>query len=121
MIKKQIKELAQKSFNKGVLDEAKVALIAKTLKRKDLKRYIRALKRVENENTVKVSTSFNNELSIPKDVKTDIKNMYPGKKIQYLYDPDLAAGIKIVCNDMYYEYNVKNSLEEILAHIRETL
>lgn len=109
MTKKQIKELVLKSYIKNKLDKNRVDLVANKLNRKSLKEYIRALKKFESKNTIIISVPNmpeQNEIKI-------LSDLFTGKKIVYNIDPTLLVGIKLVKDDLIYDYNLKNTLENM--------
>lgn len=108
---KKIKTLALASYTDKKLNIDKVNKIAGLLTRKDLKTYIKALKNYEKEKKVYVSLPF-----VYND-KRIFDKMFKGKKIIYKEDPTLMTGVKIVNNDIVYEHNLKNTLENITTHI----
>ena len=116
MIKKQLNKLIVESYSGNNLDIKKVEKIAKDLKRKNLKLYIRAIKNLENQRSVIVS--------LPKPLKkTEMKIMekiYKNKKIVYDIDPNLMLGMKIKDNDMLYEMDLKNTLDDLVEYIGGT-
>ncbi len=119
MTDKKIKVLAKESFFKNSLNQKKVKLIVKSLKRSELKEYIKALKLIEAKNTVFLTLSQRTKAEITEDILKNLKSQFPSKKIELVFDPTLIAGIKIVSDDLIYDFNVKNTLEEILSHIKE--
>jgi F0F1-type ATP synthase delta subunit len=114
MIKKQIKQLAMASFTKDNLDEIKTNKIGKLLTRSNLKLYIKYLKALEKNKTVFVYTSDNSQRT---ELSNKIKEMYPNKNIVYKVDNSLIAGIKIIENDNIYEFNIKNTLDNLVSYI----
>ena len=58
MDKRQVRNLAKDSFTGNYLDQKKVYRIFKTLKREDLKLYLKELKKIEKQKTVIVSSPF---------------------------------------------------------------
>lgn len=108
---KKIKTLVLASYTDKRLNVDKVNKIAGLLTRKDLKTYIKVLKSYEKKNTVIVNLPF-----LYNDKKIFDK-MFKGKKIIYKEDPSLIAGVRIINNDIVYEHNLKNTLEDISAHI----
>ncbi len=118
MTKKDIKILAEKSYNnKGILDKTTATKIANRLSRADLKEYIKALRAIEQKNTVTVV------LPSPKaknsDLEKEIRAKFAGKNISYEIDPELLAGIKIIDNDLIYNFNLKNTIERVINHINK--
>lgn len=113
MTKKQIQLLTNASYTRNQLDEKKVSKIASLLTRKDLREYIRLLKLYEKKQTVIASLPY-----LPKEpTQKKISETFPDKKIVYIVDPTLLAGIRITNNDIITDYNVKNMLDNISNHI----
>ncbi|MDO8621292.1 MAG: hypothetical protein Q7R31_03350 [Candidatus Levybacteria bacterium] len=108
---KKIKKLVLLSYVHKKLNLIRVNKIARLLTRKDLKAYVKVLKSYEKENTVIINLPF---------MYTDKKifdKMFRGKKIIYKEDPSLIAGVRIINNDIVYEHDLKNTLEDIATHI----
>lgn len=117
MKKKQLKELVKVSYKGNNLVEENVEKIGGSLSRKELKKYIKALKDWEKKITVVVTMSK----APTTDERNKIENFFNDKKIVYEIDPSLIAGIKIVNNDEWvYDLNVKNSLERMIEEISQT-
>lgn len=114
MTKKIIRKLAKLSFSKNALDEKKVLRITKAFKRKDLKNYIKDLKRIEKQNTVFI---YSSDLESIKNWKNQIQKMFPDKKIKLVLDESLIAGVRIESNDDIYEFNLKNDINNIANFI----
>lgn len=111
--KKQIRELVNLSITKGSLDPKKVELIASSLKRKELKKYIKALKKEDLEQQVIIKLPQQ-----PTDAQKNVfDSLFPNKKIIYHKDQSLLLGVKIINNDMEHQLNLKNNLNTILSHI----
>ncbi len=111
---KKIKMLVLASYIDKKLDPDRINKIVKLLTRKDLKVYIKLLKNYEKQNTVIVSLPF-----LYND-KKKFSKIFKGKKIIYKEDTSLMTGVKIVNNDIVYEYDLKNTLEDIATHIALT-
>lgn len=108
---KKIKMLVLSSYTDKKLNSDMVNKIAALLTRKDLKIYIKVVKNYEKENTVIVSLPF-----MYNDKKIFDKT-FKGKKIIYKEDPSLIAGVRIINNDIVYEYDLQNTLEDIATYI----
>ncbi len=114
MNKVVLEKLVNASYNEqDVLDQERVSTIADHLKRKELKTYIRALKKQEAKTSVVIETSLRG-----KDI-VDItaQRLFPGKKIIYKHSPNLLLGIKVTDNDMVYDMNLAHSFEALLTNI----
>ncbi|MCL4354100.1 hypothetical protein M1349_01355 [Patescibacteria group bacterium] len=117
MTSKQIKSLVLQSYTKEVLDQKKVTRIAKLLKRSDLKSYIKALKGLEKEKTVTVVLP---DIKMKKkDLDKQFKLAFPNKSINYETDESLLVGVKIINNDLIYEFNLRDTLKRINSYIIE--
>lgn len=117
MTTKQIKKLAMQSFKDDNLDIKKMKRIVQILRKKELKTYIKFIKNLKNEREIKVFTAVG-----MKDKKTTdkITSIFPNKKVRYFIEPGIIAGIRITDNDMVYEFNLKDSLENLIAHIKQS-
>jgi len=119
MIYKNAKKLALQSFDNNILNQKKVNLIEGKLKSSDMKKYIKALKLIERKNTIYLVLP-NEKIKNGVDYAIEsLKKMYPGKKIEYLYDKSLMAGIKIINDDLIYEYNIGNTINNIFLHLNQ--
>ncbi len=115
MNRQLLKKLALASYTNGKLDERKVNLIVKYLKRSEFKYYLRALKNLESTKTVYIQTA--NELGTEE--KKSIKSLYGSKNLVFTKDRSLIAGIRIIDNDMIYENNLKNNLKNLVNAINK--
>lgn len=116
MNKKDIKKLAEASFSKEKLEEAKVKKIAGSLKREDLKSYIKTLKIINEKRTVYVTIPSENGLN---ELKRYFSKMYPDKKIVFSIDSSLLTGIKVVDYDTVYELSLKGFLENAIRNTND--
>ncbi|OGH38278.1 MAG: hypothetical protein A3B44_01355 [Candidatus Levybacteria bacterium RIFCSPLOWO2_01_FULL_38_21] len=114
---KQIKKLAMQSFKKGNLDPEKIKKIAPLLNRRQLKTYIRFIKKLDREKKVLVFTPID---KVDQKTTSKLRGMFPEKKIEYIKRSDLIAGIRIVDNDIVYEFNVKDSLKSLASYIKQS-
>jgi hypothetical protein len=110
----KIARLVKASYVNNKLDEKIVNKIASLISRSDLKKYIDGLKLSEKKKTLIVSSSSDNQ-----DVKK-LKELFPHKKIIIKKDPSLMLGIRIVDNDIAYEFTLKNTLDKIVEHIEQS-
>ena len=116
---KTIKKLAAQSFSGNFLDLKKVNLIAKHLKRSNMKKYIKVLKLIERKNTIYLVLP-NEKIKAGVDYVIELlKKMYPAKKIEFLYDDSLIAGIKIINDDLIYEHSVGNTINNLIAYLKQ--
>src|SRR3989338_695165 len=113
---REIKKLAEQSFTNENLDIKKIKRIIGLLGKKQLKIYIKFLKKLENERLVWVFTPMD---KVEDKITGKIKNMFPNKKIEYVTDPSLIAGLRVIDNDMVYEFNLKDSLDNLIAYLKK--
>ena len=117
MTTREIKKLAAQSFTNWDLDVKKIKRTMSLLNKKQLKTYIKFLKKLENERLVYLFTPMDR---VDDKTSSKIKSMFPGKKVEYIKDPNLIVGIKIVDNDMVYEFNLKDSLDNIITYLKQS-
>lgn len=113
MNKKKIDKLIQVSYKNNSLDQKKVNKISTLLSKSDLKKYINGLKLTEKKKNVIICSPINNQ-----DLRR-FEKLFPNKKILLEKDPSLMLGVKVVDNDIVYEFTLKNSLDKILNFIEQ--
>lgn len=113
MTKKKIKELAQISYSKNNLDEKKAYRITNLLNRKELKQYLKELKKIESKKSVEIILSK----TPTKKSKKMFENLFPDKKIIYNIDKSLMLGVRITNNDLIYEMSLKNTFQNLVSHL----
>jgi F0F1-type ATP synthase delta subunit len=113
MDSKKIAKLVTASYKDNNLDQKKVNKIASLISRADLKKYISGLELSEKKKSLIISSPTNNQ-----DIKR-FEKLFPHKKIVLKRDPSLMLGVKVVDNDVVYEFTLKNSLDKILNHIEQ--
>jgi len=114
--KKIIKQLAEESFNKNDLDEKKVFMITARLKRTDVRSYIRALKLLTQQKTVFVQAP----VAIDANEQRQLQVKFPNKKMVYTINKDLLAGMKIIDNDLLYDYSLEAKFDKIAMKAYDT-
>ncbi len=114
--KAKIKKLVQASFKNNQIDPNRTARIAKLLKGRELKDYIKFLKRFEEGNTVTLIVPDDKISNVPLIVEK-IKKAYPGKRLQIKTDPNLIGGMKVINDDLIYDFSIKDILEEAVEKI----
>ena len=114
---KEIKKLAEQSFTYGNLDVKKIKKVISLLGKKQLKTYIKFLKKLENENLVWVFTPIG---KVENKITGKIKNMFPNKKVKYVADYSLIAGLRVIDNDMIYELNLKDFLGNMITYLKQS-
>src|SRR3989344_2027619 len=105
MNSKNIKNLILASYRNSNLDQKKVNKIASLESKSDLKKYINGLKLAEKKKNLIVSSPINNQ-----DLRK-FQNLFPNKRVILKKDPSLMLGVKIVDNDIVYEFTLRNSLD----------
>ena len=113
---KQIKNLAMASYTNDALDGKKVNRIIKLLSRAQLKTYVTFLKHLEKSKSVKVIMS---KLDTKRGLTKDLQKIFPNKKLEFLEDKSLIAGLKLVDNDIIYDFNLKNTFENLVSYINQ--
>ncbi|EKD87018.1 MAG: hypothetical protein ACD_37C00072G0002 [uncultured bacterium] len=106
-----IKKLAIQSYSNNNLNKKTTIEIAKSLKRSDLKVYVKKLKTLEAKKTIRVT--------IPDKIGLDKKKrffskIYPDQRIVFDIDPTLLTGIKVTDFDNEYELSLRGMLEHAL-------
>jgi F0F1-type ATP synthase delta subunit len=114
MNSKKIDKLVAVSYKGNYLDQTQVNKIASLISRSDLKKYINGLELAEKKKSLLILSPVNNQ-----DVAR-FQKLFPHKKIVLKKDPSLMLGIKVVDNDIVYEFTLRNSLDKILNHIEQT-
>lgn len=117
MTTREIKKLAEQSFTYGNLDVKKIKRVISLLGKKQLKAYLKFLKKLENEKLVWVFTPMD---KVEDRITGKIKTMFPNKKIKYVTDSSLIAGLRVVDNDMVYEFNLKDSLNNLIIYLKQS-
>jgi len=104
MINNQIiKELAKSSIdNKGEISEKVTDYVLNKFNKKELKFYLRRLKKISKEQNVTVKY----EGELPSNLKREIKEMYLGKNVNFVKEEKLGGGILIIDNDMVVDYTI---------------
>lgn len=115
MTKKQIEKLISESYREKDLDSKSIDQITNALDRNELKEYIKALKHWERSNSVIITLSHPPE----ENDKKKFLNLFPNKKIVYNIDPSLLVGLKIKNNDIISEYDLRDTLEDIVDYVSQ--
>lgn len=116
MQKKLLLSLVEYSYTKDKLNEERVLKIAQSLSRKDLKLYIRVLKLSEQSKKVYIAIA---KKSVYNEGDKLFKGIFEGKDIIFQEDPSLLLGVRIVDNDIVYDFSLKERLETIAQEIDE--
>lgn len=109
-----IKNLANNSLDtNGNVDSKIATYVLNKLNKKELKIFLRRLKKLNMERNVTVRFEGN----MTNEVKIDIENMYKDKNIKYEKDTSLGGGIIIVDNDMTVNYTMSGMIANKLRAI----
>lgn len=119
MNKKQIKQLAIASFNRGNIDPKKVLRISSRLKRSELRDYVKFLKMQIYQRLVRIQIPNLKTVDEAK-LRKQFSNIFLNKKIIIEENPQLLLGMKIIDNDRIYDFNLKDSFESINEHFVES-
>ncbi len=117
MKRKLITKLVKASYSDGKLDSEKVNRIAALLRRKELKKYINAVKLQELRSKVTITSAF----PLDKKEQEDLKNLFPNKTIVVQTDQSLILGLRILNTDTVYEMNIRDSLHRMSEFIEEEI
>ena len=112
-MKNIIQGLVVKSYKQDQLDPAIVDLVANKLNRRELKQYIRLLRKQENKKQVIVTVPK----SLTSEERDMIQKLFTGKKLYYTVDPSMISGIRIIDNDVEYEVSLDQIFQNLLAHM----
>lgn len=116
MTTKQIKQLASISFADNKLDDKKISFIAAKLKRTDVREYVKMVQMMNGQRTVTVQSAQPADQSVLKQLSI----RFPDKKILYTIDKQVLAGMRIIDNDILYDYSLDNKLDTLIKHLYDT-
>jgi F0F1-type ATP synthase delta subunit len=116
MTNKQIKQLAQVSYTSGHLDVKKVNRITKLLNRHELKTYLKYLKAFEKAKNVEINLT---DIGLKTNLSKELRKLFPDKNVNFIEDPSLIAGLKIVDNDNIYDFSLKNTFKNLVSYINQ--
>lgn len=114
MNKKKIDKLVLASYSNNFLNRKRVNKISTLLSKADLKKYINQLKLTERRKSLIVCSPTNNQ-----DFRK-FEELFPNKKILFTKDSSLMLGVRIIDNDIVYEFTLRNSLDKIISHIEQS-
>ncbi|MGH7245348.1 MAG: F0F1 ATP synthase subunit delta [Candidatus Levyibacteriota bacterium] len=117
MTKNDIALLVQASYKNDVLDEKKVFVIAKNVSRRELKKYIRALKLSEQSRNVSLVIPDKNLYNTGKIL---VKKIFGKKNIVVTEDPKLLLGMVIQDGDMVYDVSLREKLSTVLENVKQS-
>jgi F0F1-type ATP synthase delta subunit len=114
MDKKQIQKLVEMSFVDNILNQESLNKVIEQLDGSELKEFLRLLTDYEKKSTVYIDHSF----ELTESNKKQFEDLFLKRKIVYRKNESLVFGIRITDNDMVYDLNMKNSLEQIKDFLR---
>jgi len=115
MDKKQIAKLVEMSFVDEKLDSKSVNKIIQQLNGAELREYLKILQEQEKNLNVYVDHSF----ALSTEDKKQFAQLFSNRNIVFRQDPDLVFGLRITDRDKVYNFNMKNALDQIKAHINK--
>lgn len=114
MDQKTLTKLALSSYTNDAIDEKKVLRVAIQLDRKDLKKYIRAIKAIERKKNLFIQVPDKNKY------KKLVEDIFSGKRLIIDEDPNLLMGIRITDDDMVYDMSLENRINAIIDKLEES-
>lgn len=115
--KKFLKQLVEISFRANEFNQPVVEKISSHLSRNELKKYVDELKKEDRKRTVIVEVpTKDGELHLDQ-----IQSLFPNKKILFRKDTSLILGMRIIDDDIVYEFDLKDSLENMRSYIEDKL
>lgn len=108
--------LAKLSFTDNSLNQQKADIIVAKLKRKDARAYIRALRLHESYMSVNVLLPYPADQTLGKKLQIH----FPDKKIVYTIDKSVLAGMRIIENDILYDYSLEAKVDRLIKNMYET-
>lgn len=103
-----IKELAKNSVDeKNNINEKVAEFILKNLSKKELKIYLRRIRKISNEQNVTVKY----EGKLDSNLETEIRKMFDQKIVKFEKDEKLGGGLLILNNDMIVNYTIDGMIE----------
>lgn len=97
--RKKIQQLVILSRTGEKLDAAKIVLIAKGLKKRELVLYCRYLLRARNEEKVFVTTA----VAVPGTFSSGLSRAFPHKDVEFYEDPRILGGMKVAFGDFVFD------------------
>lgn len=111
---KTIKLLAQSCVNNPKLTEKTTAFILKGLTKRELKVFLNCYKIALNKKRIYITASS----QLDKTALSLLKNTYKNYELEFTYDKDLGAGIKIQQNDMIIDYTFKKYISDTISQLK---
>ena len=111
----EIKKIAHACYSKRELDLQKVKSVANKLSRKELKKFIQALRHIEDRRMVIVTTP--NDLSAAE--KKQFADRFPQKRLEFIADPSIITGVRIEQGDVIFEDNLESTLDDMVTSVAQ--
>lgn len=109
-----IKSLAKESIDhRGNVNNSIAEYVLKKLTKKELKFFLRALKKKHMEGNVTIKYDGN----LSETIKREFDKMFENKRITYIKDEKIGGGIEVVDNDMIVNYSVAGIINNRLESI----
>lgn len=89
------------------------------LKKGELREYIKYLKSQISASKVRVLVPDLGKIDETR-IKKNFERIFPDKKIFIEENPELLLGIKVIDNDLIYDFNLKDSFENMTGYLEET-
>lgn len=88
------------------------------LKGGELREYIKYLKSQISASKVRVLVPDLEKID-EKKIKKNFERIFPDKKIFIEQNPELLLGIKVIDSDLIYDFNLKDSFENMTGYLEE--
>lgn len=113
MDKKQLENIVETSYQDVLLNEEFVLSIIDNLNRRELKAYIKALRKRENKNRVVVTLPF-----APEETEKEMfEKIFAGKRVVFETKSQILIGTRVVNNDIVYDFNLEETLKKIVSYV----
>ncbi len=114
MNKSDIKKIANLSIDNGVLNRQVTSFVLKNLGRQELILYLRFLKKIISENSVRVQS----QQTLTPLMRSFIQQKFKDKDIYYEVDETVGEGIKIIENDTVVDLTLKGYMDTALNNLK---
>lgn len=117
MNKKDIEKLAEASYSNNKLNTEIVGKITANLRSREIKAYVKALKRHERSLSIYVESA----LELNNEYKQQIRQLFSDKNVLFIINEDLIFGIRITENDNEYNFDLRSSVSKITEYLYKYL
>ncbi len=114
MNKSDIKKIANLSISNGVLNRNVTSYVLKNLGRQELILYLRFIKRIISENSVRVQS----QETLTPIMKSLIEQKFKNKDIYYEVDENVGEGIKVIENDTVFDFTLNGYMDTALNNLK---